>query len=210
MEQDRAWVNQTSTADGSLSVPHFDEEATLLRARPVVPLHEVKTESSRRRRLVLGLTLVAVLMLGAVTATLVYSNRQQPDEAPATARDNSVSTSGDAGGSVINSSQPAPSAPSAVTEDRPFERQIDKVGNSSLTRKQAARDAGSATVPTRAREVEQDRAEDLAQDEARTRRAERREARRQRREAEREARRKAQSSDGLLRIREIFEGAPRP
>lgn len=208
MEQDRARVNQTSAADESLTAPHFDEEVTLLRARPVVPLHEVKPQSRESRRLVPGWALVSMLVLGAVAATLVYTSRQ-PLDAPHNAAaipDNSVSSSSGAGGAVIN---PAELSPTAVTEVRQFERQTDKV-DSSVTRKPTTRVAVTATATARPREVEQDPAEDLELSELRLRRAERREARRLRREAEREARRKAQSEDDLLRIREIFEGAPRP
>ena len=52
-----------------LSMPHFDEEATLLSARPVVPLHEVQVETGSRGRVIFALTIVAAILVGAISAT---------------------------------------------------------------------------------------------------------------------------------------------
>ena len=59
-----------------LSEPHFDEEATVLSARPVVPLEEV--ESLRRdlrlaRPWVLGLSLAGALLIGVFATAIYYS-----------------------------------------------------------------------------------------------------------------------------------------
>lgn len=55
-----------------LSLPHFDEEATLLSARPVVPLHEVRAETRSKGRLLFASTIVAAVVLGALGASLLF------------------------------------------------------------------------------------------------------------------------------------------
>ena len=61
--------------DLQLAEPHFDEEATLLSARPVVPLEEIMVEARSRRRLVIGLAMVGSLVMGALGATLIYKQQ---------------------------------------------------------------------------------------------------------------------------------------
>ena len=57
----------------STETPHFDEEWTVLTARPVVPLEEVSTARRRRSKIkILGL-FCAALLLGAVSALVVTS-----------------------------------------------------------------------------------------------------------------------------------------
>ena len=73
--------NDSPASDEPLSLPHFDEEATLQSARPVVPLHEVKAQGRSRRRWLLGGALALAATLGAVTASLIYSQGSQPEEA---------------------------------------------------------------------------------------------------------------------------------
>ena len=179
---------QSSGADLHLSEPHFDEEATLLSARPVVPLHDVSPKTLSERRLVLGLAMTISVMAGVLGATLIYKQRGQKQATGTVETATEVSEpkpqplSGVGG---ANSELPA-SAPS-VSENL----------NDVATRE--VRSAGDITQARKAAQL----------------RAERMEARRLRRDAEREAKRetrghKGQSSSDLLRIREIFEGSPRP
>jgi hypothetical protein len=207
---------QSSRADLHLAEPHFDEEATLLSARPVVPLREVRPETRSGRRLAFGLAMAISVMAGALGATLIYKQRGQKQATGIVKTATEVSEpkaqplSG-AGGTIYESPASAPS----VSEDL----------NDVATR--AVRSAGDITGPSKAAPlfspgVESGRANgswqsaaDNRQDERAMRRAERMEARRLRRDAEREAKRetrghKGQSSSDLLRIREIFEGPPRP
>src|SRR4029077_18052992 len=66
---------------GPLSEPHFDEEATLLSARPVVPLEEIKAEERSQKRLIVGLAMACSLTMGALATTLIYKQRGQAQSA---------------------------------------------------------------------------------------------------------------------------------
>jgi hypothetical protein len=59
-----------------LSEPHFDEEATVLSAKPVVPLSQVKSGRTNRSSFAVTATIVAALCLGAFGATFLYSKQQ--------------------------------------------------------------------------------------------------------------------------------------
>ena len=190
----------------SPSEPHFDEEATLLSARPVIPLHEVRAEGRFRRRLTFGVTIIVSILIGAVGATLIYKRGQKQTAqivenssqvSEQTGREGPPITEAD--GSAADSHAVAP--PAAGTKD-------DVVASKLRN--------GSGSTPSRtaaAPPIPQSRESGSVEREMRY--APRVEARRLRRRAVREARREAngrkgQSADDLLRIREIFEGSPRP
>jgi hypothetical protein len=210
---------------GSLSEPHFDDEATLLSARPVVPLHEIKAAERSNWRLTLGLTLVVAVLGGAFGATLIYRQQRQ---APATANLEIAPASGETatpdGGETTPevatgmepsggaADAPAPaasaSAKASTVSDVPVRESRESVPR---LRKSATSVAQTAVNPDETVPEEVNSPED----ELAARRAERREARRQWREAQRESwgdvrRRRVQRADDLLRIREIFEGPQRP
>jgi hypothetical protein len=63
----------------SATSPHFDEEWTVLTAKPVVPLSKLKSNASRRRVLKLSAAFVLSILLGALVA-LVAANLNQPSE----------------------------------------------------------------------------------------------------------------------------------
>lgn len=68
LEQESKQTNGSNDFDRKLPTPHFDDEATLLSARPVVPFHEL-AERSPKRRLYFGAGLVlaaAVGLLGGI------------------------------------------------------------------------------------------------------------------------------------------------
>jgi len=92
----------------SLDEPHFDEEATVLSARPVVPLQEIKAEEQSRKRLIVGLAMACSLTMGALAATLVYKQR---GEGQSTAISTAVPG---AAGIVVN--DPASSSATSVEE----------------------------------------------------------------------------------------------
>lgn len=214
MEYEHTSRNQSQFADEALSLPHFDEEATLQSARPVVPLHEVRVAARSRRHLLLGAALLVAAILGALTASLVYSRRSQPQEGSATATvpdssksesDGFVSPSG-ATGSSQDSNDPAAPA-SEFTGVHPATGQGDANRN-SVNRRQTAQGSRVRNQPDRVVSPEiQDRDGQIAADEIEMRREQRSEARRLRRERRANGRR---TGDGLTRIREIFEGSPRP
>lgn len=203
-------------ADLQLSEPHFDEEATVLSARPVVPLHEVRAGARSGRRLGFGLAILVALLVGAFGATLIYQQRGQKEGKTIAESASSISEPAvqegpvaGASGSAVDSNESAPS--------------IAENTNTGTTRQ-----ALNAPAPTQAKEPppqvlrsarvgrgKTGQSEAINQEDKRQmRRAERMEARRERK-AERQAKRDAgghknQPADDLLRIREIFEGSRRP
>lgn len=197
---------QHSEDDLQLAEPHFDREATVLSARPVVPLDEVKARAISGKRLAFGLAVVVSLMVGALGAILIY---KQLNQKPATAIVEMA-----VAGSGASTQDPAVAAPSTgeATEDDVAEAEVPDTGV-------VAEDQKPKAQPQLTRKVESARGprpkQSISQvDEKELRRADRIDARRLRRKEEREARREARSKskspDDLLRIREIFEGSRRP
>jgi hypothetical protein len=198
-----------------LSEPHFDEEATLLSARPVVPLHDVGVKRRFQRQLFYALTIGVAVLAGAFASTLIYKRGQEPEtaivetEAPiseqASPEDQLISG---AGGAVFSSGGPV-SSPAANEDDVPGREPHN--ADAATQRKIPAAPFSQSHRPERATGSEAIQQGDVRE----MRRAERIAARRLVRKAEREAKREArghsgQSARDLLRIREIFEGAPRP
>jgi microcompartment protein CcmL/EutN len=183
-----------------LAEPHFDEEATLLSARPVVPLHEVEVEVRFRKRMLFGLAMACSLTMGALAATLIYKQRGN-------GQPTSISTAvpGAAGIAVDGTV----SSPETAAEAGSASGALPEAGGPTVESKSVHRSAESTVVETK-------RQESLAQQrEDREPGAERINARHLRRRSERQERRtfsgrQRKSADDLLRIREIFEGPSRP
>src|SRR6185503_6600822 len=55
---------------GTPAPPHFDDDWTLLSARPVVPLEKIEAKERHRRNWVLGGAFAIAMMLGAASALL--------------------------------------------------------------------------------------------------------------------------------------------
>jgi hypothetical protein len=216
-------INQhRSRVEVPLNEPHFDEEATLLSARPVVPLEEVKGEARSRRRLVFVLSILIAVAAGAVGGTLLYKYRSQISStevqtAIPTAEQASGQTAAvaDAGGDTLDSHSNALSATDEKAPETVVPEAADRSGSSpakSPTRAATRADGHAAAQNPDAENRRDDRIarENDDDSEQELRRQERKEIRRRAREAQREARRSRETSDDLLRIREIFEGAPKP
>lgn len=212
MENNFSSTDDAPAFKGDLSLPHFDEDATLLSARPVVPLHEVKAETRSRRRVIFGLTILAAVLLGAISATLLLLQSGNNTESAADAALNQPLTppSGVAGGSASESAD-ASILELGEPDEQPQPAKARGVNNSPNSPIAKRTEAPIQRMPSRSvkmgssdRNVE----ETLENDEIEFRRAERREARRAARRENR--RRSEQTVDDLLRIREIFEGSPRP
>jgi hypothetical protein len=218
MEQDYTVTSEAIAFNEPLALPHFDEEVTLLAARPVVPLTKIK-KSGLRRPWPLGLALVAAVLMGALTATLIaYSQQDRADETVAdeTLATEAIESSSNFAQKDVFASALAGAEGLATDSEEPQDLAVEKpndpetniatVSASAPTKKiQAPEIARSASKPMKATSVSQE--EDfLSEKEVRS--AERREVRRHRRDSERA--RRDRSSDELLRIREIFEGPPRP
>jgi hypothetical protein len=199
--------------DLQLSEPHFDEEATLLSARRVVPLGEVRTEPRSGKRLAFGLAMVVAVIAGAFGATLIYKQRDQ--------KATIVETSTPLLQQAVSDGQPVSGAGGAISDSNASSaaENVDDVGTREMHKNGVTAETRKSAAPF---SIKAGRAKGTLQngdsnqpDEQELRRAERMEARRLKRNAEHEDKResrgrKRQSSDDLLRIREIFEGSPRP
>ena len=199
-----------SGADASLSEPHFDEEATVLSARPVVPLttingrkgvKAVNARTSFPRPWILGLALVGTLLIGIFATAVYYSRLNRNDSqlvggAEAAGGEASPTQSeGFSGPAVV---QPAVEADTLAEVRRQPARNQPSKASSSGSGKPVPRLVAVITEKGNRNEAVESRED---------RKAARRQARQERRREERE---KRKSSDDLLRIRDIFEGSPRP
>ena len=208
METESVQANYRSTES-----PHFDEEWTLLSARPVVPLKEVKSARITRRTIKLTGLFAAALLLGAICALVVVSlerSRNIPsiqDETFASEPQNisdepkpesqTTAETAEPTGSVITESPVAPKTVAVVREKpKVAERDRAQRPETSDTDKESVESDAESTVPSRA----------VLFDEMRANWEERR-ARRVRRQERRE--RAGRRGRDLRKIDEIFEG-PRP
>jgi hypothetical protein len=198
------------TEDEPLTLPHFDEEATLQSARPVVPLHEVRKASRVRQRWLLGSALFLAAVLGAVTASLIYNSRGQSIQDPTTAANEAVpaqspdfvAPAGEASGATLNPDEAVALESGAITATK-VEKTPADVRQPPPIKNTAHREQIDKLVPQP--QVEDRQREDLLMEQQWRR--QRREARHLRRQRRVEGR---QPKDDLTRIREIFEGSPRP
>lgn len=188
-------------AESLLAEPHFDEEATLLSARPVVPLDRVAAKASLSRPWVFGLALAGALLLGVVSTAIYYSVRYRNESTQLSTSDISAAVAG----ATETKSPKEPETPdsgssardSSATEQKQVLSTTSPVEiTDGITRKRTARFAarygGTSTLrrPSGGRATKEET--DAQKRETRFRKE------------------KNQSADGLLRIREIFEGAPKP
>src|SRR5712664_525296 len=66
--EQRVW-----SPDSPLAEPHFDDEVTLLSARPVVPIERFTQKRASTRPWVFGFALAGALLLGVSATALYYS-----------------------------------------------------------------------------------------------------------------------------------------
>ena len=215
-----------------LEEPHFDEESTILSARPVVPLEVVEAKSRSMRRVLIGLAIVVALLVGAFAATFVYKLRGEQQASTEARSQDSVPQIQLVEGRVaaIESQESEPivvaEPPQPADSDKKQPEEPAVVKNVPATSPRLISREPSPRVPRTGIRSRKDEPidEDLASQRElnqEIRRAERREERRQDRREERRARRveeakhqgrdrDSRSTDDLLRIREIFEGRPKP
>lgn len=203
----KANTREAELLDGvELEEPHFDEEATVLSARPVVPLEVVEKKERSGKRWAFAAVIVVALLIGAFSAALIYKLR---DAEPSTVAQEErfvqppVRTlEAGVGASVAET----PSANKPQVEEA-----VAKIPAKAPV--STVREPVAVSRNGRQNRADDDREERIAEErelQKENRRADKLERRRQRR-AERQAQRNGDSrSDDLLRIREIFEGAPRP
>lgn len=192
----------------SLPEPHFDEEATVLSARPVVPLDEVgrKSKVSFPRPWILGAALIGALLVGVSASAIYYSRSEgepklsQSMELIAGVDGRTEETSAGFSGPVSSQPQVEVGKPVEAKKSTPVITQPDRASVEPAKKPQAR-----LVAVVRAKKSNNDIDEETEEDSM----AARRQARKDRRRTEREGRNR-RSSDELFRIRDIFEGAPRP
>jgi hypothetical protein len=100
------------------SEPRFDDERTVLSARPVVPLEKINAKSRHRRQWFLGGAFAIAMMLGAASALVAsYLKLRNAQNVPAQSE---VATQVD-----------VPEAPVAVTENPPAEAPVAAIEESA-------------------------------------------------------------------------------
>ena len=194
-----------------LTLPHFDDEETIQSARPVVPLHEVRKASQTKQRWLLGGALCVAAVVGALTASWIGG--PQPVQEPSTATSNEtsplradfVTPSSEASGATVDPNE-AVALESEATNSGTGDLAVES--NPPTVRRPENRTTRTPqkvekVIPPQVSVSDNER---VSSDEEFLRER-RREARRLRRDRRIEERR---SDDGLTRIREIFEGSPRP
>jgi hypothetical protein len=169
--------------------PHFDDERTMLSARPVVPLEQIEAKVKHRRRWFLGSAFAIAMLLGAASALVsaYFKLRNDPDPEIQALSVSSVPEQTPESVLPVVESTPTPQPRTTDKADKPNyvprlteEDELERIRDAVLVEEWQER---------RARRAE--------------RRAERRIERRERRRAERE------SGRDLSNLDEIFEGPRR-
>ena len=216
MEQQ--YLHQDEFSEEPLTLPHFDDDRTVQSARPVVPLKEVRASNRKRRFLLVG-ALVIAAGVGAAAASFLYKHRAEsqtvgaenlPTATVAGTGSDYVAPSGEASGSSVQTSKAVAiteptetSEPARASDDSVVE--VNKQNTVPVKRtnpRPTDRDKAAAGAQTPADQGYWD--DEMAQE------AQRRRGRREARRAKRERRAERRNADETTRIREIFEGNPRP
>ena len=204
---------QPESPDLELSEPHFEDEETLLSARPVVPLEEAptldevepaaeveRTSSRIPGGWILAATVVGAMFLGALGSAF-YLSLTNPDNGGSILESETVAA--DVVGEISEPARNNPIVvPAAASNDQPAVEANPEAGDSQQTQVAQRQESDNDVRRPVARRVEVLTYPSTREE----RKAARRVAKEQRRDFERENRR----SRDLTRIREIFEGTQRP
>jgi len=188
--------------------PHFDDERTLLSARPVVPLEKIEAKARHRRQWFLGGAFALAMMLGAASALVAsyFKLRNTPQTATELSVEPEVETA------PVAVVEAAPTEETPVVADENVETPEEETAPAPPKREAAARhrtvaprhdpiDEPDARQPSEEESLQQIR-DAVLYDQWQERRARR--VRRERRRAERYNHR------DLSNLDEIFEGRRRP
>jgi hypothetical protein len=189
-----------------LTSPHFDDEATLISARKVVPLDEVAQKPFVKSKMAQHLSLAMVGVLGLLVAIGLYSYVRPESDVTHTelnAKTGSESVARKADGGTL---QPVTKSDSDSDAPADSDQTVSKTAAHSTEKIKVKDKVAETPVPARVSpsEDEQTEIEDWQ-----VRREMRREARRQERQAMRERRRR-EFRDDIFRVRDLFEGRNRP
>lgn len=198
---------------GSLLQPHFDEEATLVSAKPVVPLSVVHSRGRRRNLLMFGGAIALSVLVGAIGGTLIYSQRNKQNQPSALTEQKSAAALTPASGGVTPEEPLEPTAEAVTTTDSHSDQdQLTEIPEPQLETRtnrtnRAQLDKKSVelvTAKSSAHEQRQVKADRGAAQQQRIDTS--REERRPRRVDEAQTQMERNDSSDLFRIREIFEG----
>jgi len=200
--------------DIQLSQPHFDDEATLLSARRVVPLGNIRVASRSGSWLALGFTIVFAAIVGSLGSMLIFRQQDQKQIAPAVERSASLSEPDLPDKQPLSGADVNTETDAGLTTSGSVAAVTDDPGNGNVVT-----DARKATVvSSQGSKSGQANGDWLPaardqRNQGELRRPNRIETHRSKRNAEREVRIESRGHrnplDDLLRIREIFEGPPR-
>jgi type IV secretory pathway VirB10-like protein len=190
----------------ALSSPQFDDERTLLSARPVVPLDQVKQPRLKQTGFLFAGTLLVALLFAA---SLIYFSDKQPvtqaaPEATSDTTDSSAEKTAalkdvDSDDKSSSSIAEAPEPSRAARSVTPVNKRENKVAHRERT----------ITNATRLQKDEVNDDEEYYLD-RQMRREVLRDERRLERQAERAGRARRAERDQVFRIPEIFEGRRKP
>lgn len=205
---------QSFGADVQIAEPHFDEEATLLSARPVVPLETVTAKPRLNRSWAFGLALTGAVLIGVI-ATAIYFTRFKSESLTAV-DDQTIYSGAEAGTTVADSVAGSAAAVDGAGADSDTNVAASNETPSVLPTADG-RPVQSATLRTKpvVPSARKPAARRLASPGLADRdwefRNERHAARREAWERKRQARGDGSvRADDLFRIREIFEGRRKP
>ena len=212
-------VFQADERQTETTSPHFDEEWTILTARPVVPLQELRTKTTRRAGLKLVGAFAAALILGAVAALVAVGIKQPMYQASQASQASQVSQDAEPVPRGVDIEPQA--APIETAEQVELLQPDPDIAESTPAGEPKHQETLAVKVNSPTRHYEKHRSNEAANDEKplevqiqvepRQNEIDRFEERRLRRVLRRQRRERANQQRDLGRIDEIFEGRrPRP
>src|SRR5215207_7773123 len=122
--------------------PHFDDEQTLVSARPVVPLEKIEKKARHRRLWFLGAAFAIAMMLGAASALLAsYLKLRNVPQTPTDQSATEVSVEPDVAPAAVAVAEAAPlETPEGtpVPEGESLETSSDEITTPPMTPKKEA------------------------------------------------------------------------
>lgn len=193
-----------SNSAAPIPEPHFDEEATVLSARPVVPLEKVNAKSRLTRPWLFVGALAAALLLGISVTAIYYSQLLNRKDSRLATHTENIRSGVEAAATENHGDSAAPAPRTAVASDTPL-----KVGSEGRSIIEPPAPSSEISKKPVARRVDVITYKSGSSD-GRAIHEERKAARIEEQRRRQQGERRDTSSGDLTRIREIFEGSRRP
>lgn len=198
----------------STTTPHFDEEWTVLTARPVVPLNEVKSQTRRRAAWKLVSAFAVAVVLGAFVALLSVGLSQSTnavaEESSAVPEQTAAIEQTLSEQTAVTEPSPVPSVSTVVSETQNLDSTPTMAPKTPVTLAVKAKNSprpGEKSIPSNTSDSSDDPVEDSLEATPPKRVIDRFEERRMRRVFRQQRRERAANRQrDLLRIDELFEG----